>query len=68
MRPLTVLFISSEFKGEELIRSVKAQGCFTLLLVEEKLREKPWPPMVPRMPEMDLINDTGIGLRNLRQR
>lgn len=43
MRPLTVLFISSEFKGEELIRSVKAQGCFTLLLAEEKLRDKPWP-------------------------
>ncbi len=43
MRPFTVLFISSELKGEELIRSIKAEGSYVLLLIEEKLRGKAWP-------------------------
>lgn len=43
MKPLTILFISSELKGEDLIRTVKAEGCFVLLLTEEKLRDKNWP-------------------------
>lgn len=42
-QPETLLFISSTFKGENMLKAVKAQGCYVLLLTEEKHREKPWP-------------------------
>ncbi|NDJ61895.1 MAG: ATP-grasp domain-containing protein [Chloroflexi bacterium] len=41
--PLTVMLFSSAFKGEELIRSIKAQGCRVLFMTEDKLRDEPWP-------------------------
>jgi biotin carboxylase len=40
---LTFLFISSAYKGDELIRAVKRQGCTVLLITEESLRGEPWP-------------------------
>lgn len=42
-RPLTFLFISSAYKGDELMRAVKKQGCTVLLITEESLRGEPWP-------------------------
>lgn len=42
-RPFTILFISSAYKGDELLRAVKRQGCKVILLIEESLRHEPWP-------------------------
>jgi biotin carboxylase len=38
----TILFISSEFKGNETIQAAKAAGCRTYLMTEERLKHKPW--------------------------
>jgi biotin carboxylase len=40
---LTVLFISSTYKGSAMIQQVKALDCHVLLLTEEKLRTEAWP-------------------------
>lgn len=42
-RPLTILCISSYEKGQEFIRTCKANGCTVLLLTVEKLRNGNWP-------------------------
>lgn len=42
-RPLTILFISSSFKGEVMLQTAKALGCRVLLVIEESLRDQPWP-------------------------
>ncbi len=41
--PVTVLCLSSFFKGEEFIRECKRLGCRVLLLTREKLRDADWP-------------------------
>jgi hypothetical protein len=41
--PLTILCISSYEKGQEFLRTCKAQGCRVYLLTLEKLREANWP-------------------------
>ncbi len=41
--PLTILCISSYFKGERFIQQAKALGCRVLLLTEEKLATEKWP-------------------------
>ncbi|MFN8451900.1 MAG: ATP-grasp domain-containing protein [Anaerolineae bacterium] len=41
--PLTILFISSSFKGEVMLQTAKALGCRVLLVIEESLRAQPWP-------------------------
>ncbi|MDX1994289.1 MAG: ATP-grasp domain-containing protein [bacterium] len=40
---LTLLCMSSYFKGEEFMREAKRQGCHVILLTEEKLRDADWP-------------------------
>jgi glutathione synthase/RimK-type ligase-like ATP-grasp enzyme len=42
-KALTVLCISSYFKGERFIQQAKAEGCRVLLLTEEKLAHERWP-------------------------
>lgn len=42
-RPLTILCISSYEKGQEFLRTCKAEGCRVLLLTTEKLRNADWP-------------------------
>jgi hypothetical protein len=42
-RPLAILCISSFFKGEEFLRSSKAEGCTTYLVTSEQLRGAAWP-------------------------
>ncbi|MEO8395812.1 MAG: ATP-grasp domain-containing protein, partial [Chloroflexota bacterium] len=42
-RPLTLLFISSAFKGEVMLQTAKALGCKVILVIEEALRDQPWP-------------------------
>ena len=42
-RPLTILFISSSFKGEVMLQTAKALGCRVILVIEESLRNQPWP-------------------------
>ncbi|MFZ4663827.1 MAG: ATP-grasp domain-containing protein [Caldilineaceae bacterium] len=39
----TILCISSYFKGGRLLEECKRQGCRTLLLTREDLRNEPWP-------------------------
>ena len=43
MKPLTVLFLSSSYKGDVLLRTVKELGCRVILLTEESLVDQPWP-------------------------
>ncbi|MBC8100465.1 MAG: ATP-grasp domain-containing protein [Armatimonadetes bacterium] len=40
---MTILAITSYFKGEELLRACKRQGARVLLLTETKLQHEPWP-------------------------
>ncbi|MCC6804013.1 MAG: ATP-grasp domain-containing protein [Anaerolineae bacterium] len=40
---MTILFISSSFKGEVMLQTAKALGCRVLLVIEESLRDQPWP-------------------------
>ncbi len=42
-RPLTLLFISSAFKGEVMLQTAKALGCKVILVTEDALRDQPWP-------------------------
>ncbi|MBL8166264.1 MAG: ATP-grasp domain-containing protein [Anaerolineae bacterium] len=42
-RPITVLCISSYFKGEAFLRQAKREGCRVLLLTEEKIATEKWP-------------------------
>ncbi len=42
-RPLTILCVSSYEKGQEFMRTCKAQGCDVFLLTVEKLRNADWP-------------------------
>ncbi|MDW8328191.1 MAG: ATP-grasp domain-containing protein, partial [Anaerolineales bacterium] len=41
--PLTLLFLTSEFKGQAAIREAKRLGCRTLLLAHQKDRHADWP-------------------------
>ena len=41
-RPITILCVSSFFKGNRFIETCKAEGCRTLLLTVEKLLGDPW--------------------------
>ncbi len=42
-RPLTILFVSSSYKGDVMLQTAKALGCRVILVTEEKLRDQPWP-------------------------
>jgi biotin carboxylase len=42
-RPLTILCVSSYEKGQEFMRTCKAEGCNVFLLTVEKLRDADWP-------------------------
>ncbi len=42
-RPLSILCVSSYEKGQEFMRTCKAQGCNVFLLTVEKLRDADWP-------------------------
>jgi len=42
-RPLTVICLTSYFKGVEFIVECKRQGCRTLLLTSQSLSDAPWP-------------------------
>lgn len=41
--PLTLLFLTSEFKGQAAIREAKRLGCRTLLLAHQKDQHAEWP-------------------------
>ena len=43
VRPVTILCLSSYFKGEEFIRECRRLGCRVLLITVEKLRDAAWP-------------------------
>ena len=42
-RPMTILCVSSYEKGQQFLRTCKAQGCRVFLLTVEKLRNADWP-------------------------
>lgn len=42
-RPLTIVCVSSYEKGQEFMRTCKAEGCRVILLTTEKLRDANWP-------------------------
>lgn len=58
---ITILVISSYFKGEAFIEELKRQGARVLLLTEEKLSGEPWPRAsideVFLMPDLTRLQD-----------
>lgn len=40
--PLTILFISSTHKGDEMLRVMKDAGCYIILMSDEEMRNEPW--------------------------
>lgn len=42
-QPLTILFLSSSYKGDVMLQTAKAMGCTVLLLTETDLQDEPWP-------------------------
>jgi biotin carboxylase len=44
--PVTLLCLTSEFKGLDLLREAKRQGCRVLLVTREKHRDAEWPRQV----------------------
>ncbi|MBK8026191.1 MAG: ATP-grasp domain-containing protein [Chloroflexi bacterium] len=40
---MTILFLSSSFKGEVMLQTAKALGCKVILMTEESLHNEPWP-------------------------
>jgi biotin carboxylase len=42
-RPITILCVSSYYKGNRFIETCKQEGCRTLLLTVEKILNEPWP-------------------------
>lgn len=42
-KPLTILFISSSYKGDVMLQTAKALGCKVILITEDSLAHEPWP-------------------------
>jgi hypothetical protein len=42
-RPLSILCVASFFKGEDFMRSAKAEGCTVYLITSSQLKEAAWP-------------------------
>jgi biotin carboxylase len=42
-RPVTILCLATEHKGDPFIRECKRQGATVLVITEEKVAHKPWP-------------------------
>jgi len=42
-QPLTVLFLSSSYKGDVMLKTVKELGCRVILLTEESFKNETWP-------------------------
>jgi carbamoylphosphate synthase large subunit len=42
-RPLSILCIASFFKGEDFMRSLKAEGCTVYLITGNQLKDEKWP-------------------------
>ncbi|MBA3968872.1 MAG: ATPase, partial [Gemmatimonadetes bacterium] len=68
-RPVTILCLSSYFKGTEFLRECKRIGCRVLLLTVEKLRDADWPrdsiDEVFYMPDLFLREDVIHGVSYL---
>lgn len=43
MKPLTILCIASYKKGDDFMRECKRQGCRTILLTSESIKDEDWP-------------------------
>lgn len=43
MTQYTILCLASYFKGGRFLEECKAQGCHTILLTKEELKDEPWP-------------------------
>jgi len=71
-RPLAILCITSYEKGQEFLRTCKADGCRVLLLTVEKLRDRNWPResidetfyMPEELPTADLIKAVSFKARS----
>lgn len=72
-RPLTILCIATFEKGQEFMRECKRQGCRTLLLTMERLRDADWPRdsideffyMPEDLPLEDLLKSTSYLARHV---
>lgn len=65
-RPLTFLCVSFYFKGEEFLKSCKAEGNRVFLLTHRKLEHKPWPrDSVDEFFYMDDDSNTPSNIENM---
>jgi len=71
-RPLTVVCLSSYFKGSEFLQECKRQGCRTLLVTAQSLTDAPWPRealdnifYVPDVDKTWKVQDVLLGISHL---
>lgn len=61
MSDITILCLSSYFKGENFLREARRQGCRVLLLTDEKLKDDNWPrdsiDEIFLMPDLSKVQD-----------
>jgi hypothetical protein len=63
---LTFLCVSFYFKGEEFLKSCKAEGNTVYLLTHKKLENKPWPKeSVDEFFYMDNDENSGQNIENM---
>ena len=67
--PITFVCISSEFKGQDFLKALKAQGCRVFLVTEEKYKDSAWPreaiDEVFLMPDLSKHEDVLYGISYL---
>jgi biotin carboxylase len=60
-QPLTILFLSSSYKGDVMLQTAKALGCTVILLIESSLRDEPWPrqsiDLIQEVPDLGRYQD-----------
>jgi len=65
-QPLTFLCVSFYFKGEEFLKSCKAEGNTVYLLTHKKLEHKPWPnDSIDEFFFMDNDENSGQNIENM---
>ena len=65
-QPLTFLCVSFYFKGEEFLKSCKAEGNTVYLLTHKKLEHKPWPKdSIDEFFYMDHDENSGQNIENM---
>lgn len=68
-KPLTILCIASYKKGDDFMRECKRQGCRTLLLTSESIKDEDWPreslDEVFLVPDVNKVWDMDVAIKGV---